>query len=332
MADSLTHTPVDQPDDNDALVRSGRRVIADEVAGLHALIDGLDDRFARTIRLLESVKGRIVVTGMGKSGHVARKLAATLASTGAPAQYVHPAEASHGDLGMITKDDAILALSNSGETPELSDLIAYVTLKGIPLVSICGRETSTLTKMSTFSLVIPDCREACPLNLAPTTSTTAMLALGDAIAVVLLERRGFSRDDFRLLHPGGQIGWHLIKVADIMHQEAEMPLVSGSSQMTETIIEMTGKRFGCAGVIEEDGRLVGIITDGDLRRHMRDDILAMTAADVMTRNPVTVEAGNLAAQALAIMNDAKITNIFVVQDSVPVGIVHIHDLLRSGIS
>jgi len=319
------------PDATSAL-ESARRVLETEIAGLQDLSRALDERFTQAVDLLNKVRGRVIVTGMGKSGHIARKIAATLASTGSPAQYVHPGEASHGDLGMITAADAVIAMSNSGETAELSDIVAYVKLKRIPFISITGRVDSVLAKAADVSLVVPDSPEACPLSLAPTTSTTVMLALGDAIAVTLLERRGFSPDDFRLLHPGGQLGSRLIRAVDIMRSGTELPLVSVDTPMTETILEMTAKQLGCVGVKAADGRLSGIITDGDLRRHMEDDILAMTASEVMTPNPKTVGDDALAAQVLAMMNENKITTFFVVVDGEPRGIVHIHDILRTGLS
>lgn len=326
-------TILDKTDSNaDSALQSARRVLETEIGGLRALSDALDARFASAIDLIAAVSGRVIVTGMGKSGHIATKIAATLASTGTPAQYVHPGEASHGDLGMITIHDAIIALSNSGETAELSDIVAYAKLQRIPLISITGRADTTLSNAADVALVMPDSPEACPLSLAPTTSTTVMLALGDAIAVALLERRGFSPDDFRLLHPGGQLGSRLTMAADVMRSGDEMPLVDLDSPMTETIIEMTAKRFGCVGVLSPAGRLAGIITDGDLRRHMENDILAMTAAEVMTPDPKAVSENILTAQVLAMMNENQITNCFVVADGTPVGIIHIHDVLRKGLS
>lgn len=332
MADTKNELLEPCADGKQSALASARRVIATEIAGLEALSGALGEEFARTVDLIEQVSGRVVVTGMGKSGQIAQKIAATLASTGTPAQYVHPAEASHGDLGMITADDAVLALSNSGETAELSDVVAYVKLKSISLISITGRIDSTLARAADISLVIPDSPEACPMNLAPTTSTTVMLALGDAVAVALLERRGFSPDDFRLLHPGGQLGSRLIKAVDVMRSGNEMPLVASAAPMTDTIIEMTTKSLGCVGVLDDGGVLSGIITDGDLRRHMENDILTMTAAEVMTEDPKTVDGDVLAAQVLGMMNDRKITSVFVVDKGRPLGIVHIHDILRSGFS
>lgn len=332
MADSESTILDKTADATDAALRSARRVLQTEIDGLRALSDALDADFARAVDLISAVSGRVVVTGMGKSGHIATKIAATLASTGTPAQYVHPGEASHGDLGMITASDAIIALSNSGETAELSDIVAYAKLQRIPLISMTGKADSALANAADVPLVMPDSPEACPLSLAPTTSTTVMLALGDAIAVALLERRGFSHDDFRLLHPGGQLGSRLTMAVDVMRSGDEMPLVDLDSPMTETIIEMTAKRFGCVGVLTPAGKLAGVITDGDLRRHMENDILAMTAAEVMTPDPKAVSENILTAQVLAMMNENKITNYFVVADGTPVGIIHIHDVLRKGLS
>ncbi|MEC7490067.1 MAG: KpsF/GutQ family sugar-phosphate isomerase [Pseudomonadota bacterium] len=313
-------------------LRSARRVLETEIDGLRNLSNALDDSFTRAIDLIENISGRVIVTGMGKSGHIAHKIAATLASTGTPAQYVHPGEASHGDLGMITGEDILVAMSNSGETSELSDIVAYGKVRRIPLISVSGNPDSTLAMAADVLLVIPDNPEACPLRLAPTTSTTVMLALGDAIAVALLERRGFSLDDFHLLHPGGHLGTRLLKAADIMRTGNEIPLVNLDTPMTETIIEMTAKHLGCVGVRSDDDRLVGIITDGDLRRNMEGDILSMTAGEVMTPNPKSVTDSILLAQVLGMMNDSKITSFFVVADGKPKGIVHIHDVLRTGLS
>lgn len=310
-------------------LESAQRVLATEIEGLRHLSNALDEMFVQAIDLIQQINGRVIVTGMGKSGHIAHKVAATLASTGTPAQYVHPAEASHGDLGMITGDDAVIAMSNSGETSELSDLVAYVKLKRIPLISVTGRSTSALAKAADVLISIPESPEACPLSLAPTTSTTMMLALGDAIAVAMLERRGFSPDDFHMLHPGGQLGTRLLKAIDIMRVGEEIPLVRLDTPMTNTIIEMTAKQLGCVGVLSPNGQLMGIITDGDLRRHMDDDILAMTSEEVMTPNPKSITKEILVAQVLALMNDNKITSFFVVTDGKPEGIVHIHDVLHT---
>ncbi len=269
---------------------------------------------------------------MGKSGLVARKIASTLASTGTPALYVHPADASHGDLGMITRADAVLALSNSGETPELSDIVAYCKRHAIPLVAMTARRASALDRAADASLIIPDSAEACPMNLAPTTSTTVMIALGDAIAVALLERVGFTSEDFQQRHPGGQLGRRFIKVSDIMHAGEAAPFLPAETPMAETLIEMTRKSFGCVGLTDGDGRLIGIITDGDLRRNMDGGLLRQRAREVMTPDPRSVEPDILAAEALGVMNERAITSLFVVADGAPVGIVHIHDCLRAGLT
>lgn len=309
-----------------------RRVLELEGKGLALLATRLDGRFVAALDVLGRTLGRVVVTGMGKSGHIARKIAATLGSTGTPAQFVHPGEASHGDLGNITRDDAVLALSNSGETPELADLVAYTRLRKIPLVGITGRAGSSLDRAADVSLVLPEASEACPMDLAPTTSSTVMLALGDAIAVALLERRGFSKEDFHQLHPGGQLGRRFIKVADIMHAGDAVPLARDSTRMSDALLVMTAKSFGCIGIVDGESRLVGIITDGDLRRNMGADLLAKEASAVMTRQPRTVAPDLLAAQALAVMNERAITSLFVVEADRPVGILHIHDCLRAGIA
>lgn len=310
---------------------SARRVLAIEAAALTALADSLGDAFVAACDTLAGVVGRVVVSGMGKSGHVGCKIAATLASTGTPSFFVHPAEASHGDLGMITTHDAVVALSNSGETPELSDIIAFTRRFEIPLIGITSRAASTLAVESDVALVLPPMPEACSIGLAPTTSTTMMLALGDALAVALLDRRGFSAADFRVFHPGGQLGRRLLKVADIMHGGHGLPLVSPQAGMTEVILEMTAKSLGCVGVVGDDGLLAGIITDGDLRRHLRADLMSQPAIEVMTRNPKTVLPSLLAAEALRVMNEKSITSLFVVEDGRPLGVLHVHDLLRAGV-
>jgi arabinose-5-phosphate isomerase len=316
----------------EADLRSAKQVLHLEAEGLRALADDLGRPFGAAVDVLEKVSGRVVVSGMGKSGHVACKIAATLASTGTPAFFVHPAEASHGDLGMITNHDAIVALSNSGETVELADLVQYTKRFSIPLIAMTCQADSTLALAATVALVIPASAEACPMGLAPTTSTTVMLALGDALAVTLLERKGFSADDFQVLHPGGQLGSKLLKVSDIMHGGDRMPLIDGSTLMTDVIIEISSKSLGCVGVMAAHGGLEGIITDGDLRRHMGDGILRRTAADVMTPGLKTIRPGALASEAVRVMNADKITSLFVVENDRPVGIVHIHDCLRAGVT
>jgi arabinose-5-phosphate isomerase len=315
-----------------AILASAQHVLIAESAALGELAGTLGDKFVQAVQLLFGCKGRVVVTGMGKSGHVARKIAATLASTGTPALFVHPAEASHGDLGMITASDVVIALSNSGETAEMTDLVAYTRRFSIPLIGITRRAQSSLAEASDIALILPDVAEVCPMGLAPTTSTTMMLALGDALAVATLECKGFTADDFRNFHPGGKLGKVLLRVRDIMHSGDELPLVRSEDVMTHVLVVMTEKRFGCAGIVGDTGALIGVITDGDLRRHMQGDLLQKRAADIMTPHPTSVAPESLAAEALMILNDKKRTNLFVVADGKPVGILHIHDLLRAGIA
>ena len=317
-----------------ATLDAARRVLWIEAEALSALAETLDERFEQVVEQLAAVRGRTVVTGMGKSGHVARKIAATLASTGTPALYVHPAEASHGDLGMITGDDAVLALSNSGETPELADIVAYTRRFSIPLVGIVGRAASSLVGAADLALVLPARPEACPMGLAPTTSSTAMLALGDALAVALLERRGFGAREFSVLHPGGKLGKKLVRVEDLMHRDDDLPLVPLDAPMWDVILEITAKRLGCVGVVNAFGALAGVITDGDLRRHMSGGLLDRRAVEIMTPGPRTIRPQALAAEALAMMNQAErpFTVVFVVEGDRPVGAVHMHDCLRAGVA
>jgi arabinose-5-phosphate isomerase len=314
-------------------IEAARRVLATEIAGLTALAASLDGAFVEAVETLARATGRLIVTGMGKSGHIARKIAATLASTGTPALFVHPAEASHGDLGMIAPGDAVIALSNSGNTAELAHVLAYTRRFRIPLVALTRRSESALADAADVALVLPASAEACTLGLAPTTSTTMMLALGDAIAVALLERKGFSTEDFQTLHPGGQLARQLLRVTDIMHEGEAVPLVKRGTSMADTILIITAKSFGCAGVIDEAGRLIGIITDGDLRRHMGSRLLAERVETVMTQTPKTIRPQALAAEALGQMNAQAITSLFVVDDTWhPLGILHIHDCLRAGVA
>jgi arabinose-5-phosphate isomerase len=310
-----------------------RRVIRAEIDGLEALSESLDGGFEDVVHTCAAVHGRLIVTGIGKSGQVGRKIAATLASTGTPAQFVHPVEASHGDLGMIGSDDAILALSNSGETSELADIVAYSRRFEIPLIAITGGARSTLAEAADILLLLPSAAEACPMGLAPTTSTTMMMALGDALAISLLERKGFSSTDFRLFHPGGRLGRRLLRVRDLMHTKEEIPLVSLGTRMSEAILVMTAKSFGCVGVCDSGGCLIGVITDGDLRRHMGASLLQRTVAEVMHRNPKTIAVAALATDALGLMNRFKITSLFVFEeDERPIGFLHMHDCLRAGIA
>ena len=310
---------------------TARRVIGLEAAALTTLAAALDDRFTSAVSLILAAKGRVIVSGMGKSGHVGRKIASTLASTGTPAQFVHPAEASHGDLGMVTHGDVALILSNSGETPELADIIAHTRRFGIPLIGVASRPGSTLLRASDVAILLPPAPEACGTGVVPTTSTTMTLALGDALAVALMEHRAFTPDHFRLFHPGGKLGARLLKVRDLMH--ADLPLTPATAPMAEALVSISRSGFGVTGVTDDTGALVGIITDGDLRRQM-DGLLSRTAGQVMTRNPRTVAPDALAEQAMAILNDRKITSLFVLDPSISpraMGILHIHDLLRAGV-
>jgi arabinose-5-phosphate isomerase len=317
-----------------ASIDSALRTLQTQAGGIDALAaafrDGLRQPFVAAVDLIRGAKGRVIVSGMGKSGHVARKIAATLASTGTPAFFVHPGEASHGDLGMIASDDVIIALSWSGETAELRSLIDYSKRFRIGLIAVTAEAASTLGKAADISLVLPQVREACPHNLAPTTSSLVQLALGDALAIALLESRGFTAVDFGVLHPGGKLGALLRFVRDVMHSGAAMPLIANGAKMSDALLEMSGKGFGCLGVTGKDGRLVGIVTDGDLRRHMSSKLLDATVDAVMTRNPKTVRPDQLASETIELLNSMKITALFVVEADRPVGIVHIHDLLRAG--
>ncbi|WP_435164969.1 KpsF/GutQ family sugar-phosphate isomerase [Falsirhodobacter sp. 1013] len=306
---------------------TARRVIETEAQALTALGVALDDSFAAAVEMILGAKGRVIVSGMGKSGHIGKKIAATLASTGTPAQFVHPAEASHGDLGMVTADDVALVLSFSGETPELANLIAHTRRFAIPLIGVAGRADSTLLRQADVALLLPSAPEACGTGIVPTTSTTMTLALGDALALALMEHREFTPEHFRVFHPGGKLGARLSRVADLMHND--LPLVPMDMPMSEALLVMSGKGFGVLGVTE-NGRLVGIITDGDLRRHMAG-LLTHTTGEVMTRGPRTIDPDSLAEKAVAVMQDRKITALFVVKGEVPVGLIHIHDCLRAGV-
>ena len=308
----------------------GRRVLAAEADALRLMASELDGPFSQAVEVLHAVKGRVVCTGVGKSGHVGRKIAATLASTGTPALFVHATEASHGDLGMVGREDAVLALSKSGETRELADVVAYAKRFGIPLIGMTSRADSALGRASDVLLLLPNAAEAAEGVDAPTTSTTLQIALGDALAVALLERRGFTAVDFRVYHPGGKLGAVLRTAADLMHAGEELPLVQASEPMQRALLRMTEKRFGCVGVTDADGRLAGVITDGDLRRHM-EGLLSHTAGEVMTPGPKTAHTHMLAGEALKLMNDSRITVLFVVEDERPVGILHVHDVLRAGV-
>lgn len=323
-------------DKRDTALAAGRRVLATEGAALTAFADALGASFADAVELLNDVKGRIVVCGIGKSGHVARKVAATFASTGAPAQFLHASEAAHGDLGMLTTDDAAVILSNSGETKELATVIRFCARYRIPMIGVASRPQSALLRAADVKLLLPNAEEACPAGLAPTTSTTLTMALGDALAVALMERRGFTSEDFKVFHPGGALGAQLVKVSEIMHKGDEMPIVGTGRAMDEVLIEMTSKGFGIAGVVNEQGALIGVITDGDLRRNM-DNLLGKTAGDVATRNPLTIPPDMFASAALGRMNDPErpTTCLFIVdpedERAAPLGVLHMHDALRAGV-
>jgi arabinose-5-phosphate isomerase len=318
------------------LVASAVRTLDLEREGLdavrQALGDGLAAPFAEAVRLLKEARGRVIVSGIGKSGHVGQKIAATFASTGTPAFFVHPTEASHGDLGMITPDDVILAMSWSGETVELKNIITYSRRFTVPLISVTSRSDSALAKQSDVVLELPRAKEACPHGLAPTTSTTMQLALGDCLAIALLEAKGFTAHDFKTFHPGGSLGATLKYVADVMHTAESLPLARDNERMSAALVTMTAKSFGCLGVVDGKGRLVGVLTDGDLRRHMGEALLKARTGDIMTRKPKTIAPGMLASAALELINASRITALFVVEKGKPVGIVHVHDLLRAGVA
>ena len=310
-----------------------RRVLTTASAALTSLSETLDGDFTRAIGLMLASKGRVIVSGMGKSGHVGRKIAATLSSTGTPAQFVHPGEASHGDMGAITRADVLLLLSKGGETAELSDLITYAKRFRIPLVAMACNPDSTLARAADVALLLPDAPESCAIGMAPTTSTTMMMALGDAIAVALMERRGFSHDQYRDFHPGGSLGRALVRVSDLMHAGSEIPLSTPDTPMRDVLLTMASGRLGCVGIVDGTGALAGIVTDGDIRRHV-DGIEARTAADVMPRSPKIAHPDQRAAEALALMTERKITQLFVLAEgsAVPLGVLHIHDCLRAGLT
>lgn len=310
-------------------VATGQRVIRREAEALAVLADALGESFSAAVALLMAAKGRVIVSGMGKSGHIARKIAATFASTGTPAHFVHPAEASHGDLGMVAEGDVLVVLSNSGETPELADILAHAKRFRIPLIGVAGREGSTLLRQADVAILLPQVPEACETGIVPTTSTTMTLALGDALAIALMEHRAFTPDHFRLFHPGGKLGARLLRVRDLMHNDP--PLVPETLPMGEALLEITRRGFGVVGVTDAEGRLCGIITDGDLRRHL-DCLMSHTAGEVMTRNPRTIGPEALAGEAVAVMNSAKITCLLVGEGARATGILHIHDCLRAGVA
>ncbi len=314
--------------------QSAIRTIDTEIKAIEELKHSLDaDSLTKALDFMQNSKGRIIITGMGKSGHIGKKIAASLASTGTPSFFVHPAEASHGDLGMITEDDVVIAISNSGESKELIDILNYCKRFGIKLISITKNPESSLGKAGDVVLALPNNGEACPLGLAPTNSTTATLVLGDILTIGMIERKGFSKEDFNDRHPGGKLGAVLKRVSDLMHTGQEMPLLDENSNMQAVLLEMTSKRLGCVGFIDSiTGNLTGILTDGDLRRCLSSKILEEKAVDLMTRNPKTISPNAMTAEALKIMQDKKITNLFVVENNKPVGVIHIHDLLNNGVA
>ncbi|SDU36162.1 SIS domain-containing protein [Stappia sp. ES.058] len=335
MTAATLQSPSRSHDPGSAL-SSSLRTIDTELAGLgilrKALANGLADPFARAVESIVSASGRVIVTGVGKSGHVGAKIAATFASTGTPASFVHATEASHGDLGMITDHDVVLAISWSGETQELAATIAYTRRFKVPLVAMTSRIDSALGSAADIVLSLPKVEEACPHGLAPTTSTLLQMATGDALAIALLEARGFTAQDFKIYHPGGRLGATLLHARDIMHSGDKLPLADAHTSMRDAIVLITQKGFGILGIVDADGRLIGIITDGDLRRHLSSDFLEKTTADVMTRDPKTIGTDLLVASAMEFINRTSITVVFVVENDMPVGIIHLHDLLRHGVA
>jgi arabinose-5-phosphate isomerase len=335
MAVGLKRDRFPGPDAREA-VASAARTVQLEAEGLSALERALHAElvgpFGEAVATIRACRGRVIVTGMGKSGHVGLKVAATLSSLGTPAYFVHPSEASHGDLGMITRDDMILAFSWSGETVELGNIVSHSRRFAVPLIAVTSNAESTLARAAEVVLALPHSKEACPHGLAPTTSTVMQLALGDCLAIALLESKGFTARDFSLLHPGGQLGARLKFVGDLMHKGDRLPLASSDVTMAEALVVMTEKALGCLGVLDAGGLLAGIITDGDLRRHMGDGLLARRTGDIMTAAPKTVTPDLLASAALEMINSSSITALFVVEDGRPVGIIHIHDLLRAGVA
>jgi arabinose-5-phosphate isomerase len=307
------------------------RTINSEIDTIKKLRDSLDNTLTKALDIMQNTKGRIIITGMGKSGHIGKKIAASLASTGTPSFFVHPAEASHGDLGMITEDDTVIAISNSGESRELVDILNYCKRFGIKLIAITKNSESSLGKAGDIVLELPNNGEACPLGLAPTNSTTATLVLGDILTSGLIERKGFTKSDFNQRHPGGKLGSILQRVSDLMHVGSEMPILEENSNMQQVLLEMTSKRLGCVGFVNTLGEFTGMLTDGDLRRCLSTEILNKKAVELMTKNPKTVTKDVMASEAIKIMHDKKITNIFIVKDKKPIGVIHIHDLLNNGV-
>ena len=310
-------------------IKTGRQVIDIEIKALNLLKNYISTDFVKVVNLLLKNKGKIIVSGIGKSGHIASKIASTLSSVGSPSFYIHPSEANHGDLGMLEKKDAVILISNSGETSELINLILYCKKLGIPIISITSELDSTLSRESNLNLLIPKNIEACPLELAPTSSTTCTLALGDALAVTLLKKKKFTESDFRELHPGGKLGQMLSEVKDVMKINLNIPLIAESKKMSYAILEMTSKGEGCVGVVSTKNELIGIITDGDIRRNMNPKLLDKNVKEIMTRKPKTLSPNTLISKALKIMNEESITNIFITKQKKPIGIIHMHDILKN---
>jgi arabinose-5-phosphate isomerase len=329
-------SPSSGTDHAKSAVQSALRTLEVGTSGIAAIATSLQGSlgaaFAATVDLIRQAKGRVIVTGLGKSGHVARKVAATLASTGTPAFFVHAAEASHGDLGMITPDDVIIALSWSGEQPEMKNLVNYSARFAIPMIAVTSNAKSSLGAAARIVLELPKVREACPHNLAPTTSTSMQAAIGDALAIALLESRGFTALEFAKFHPGGKLGAMLKHTSDLMHTGDAVPLKPVGTRMSDALTEMSAKGFGCVAIVDANGHMVGIITDGDLRRQMRPDLTELIVDDIMTRNPKVIDRDSLASEALELLNSVKITTLIVTEANKPVGIIHLHDLLRAGVA
>jgi len=303
-----------------------------EITALNELKNLLDENLTKALDMIEQTQGRVIITGMGKSGHIGKKIAASLASTGTPSFFMHPAEASHGDLGMVTDNDLIIAISNSGESRELIDILNYSKRFGIKLIAITKNPDSSLGKAGDIVLKLPLSKEACPLGLAPTSSTTATLVLGDILTVAMIERRGFSKAQFNQRHPGGKLGSILQRVKDMMHRDNEMPILKTNATINEIILEMTSKRLGCVGFVDENNDFCGMFTDGDLRRCLNADLKNAKASEIMTKNPIIASPEMFASEAIKIMNEKKITNLFVVENNKAIGVIHIHDLLKAGIA
>ncbi|CAG7593317.1 MAG: SIS domain-containing protein [Candidatus Midichloria sp.] len=314
------------------IINLAKGIISQEIEGLNALMASIDNSFSEAINAIESTTGKVILSGMGKSGYVAKKIAATLSSTGTPSVFLHPAEASHGDLGVISKSDIAILFSNSGETQELNSIISYCKRLNVQIIGVTRNQNSLLYEISDIKILIPNTPEVTDIG-APTTSSTMMIAWGDAIAVILLNKRSFSKDDYRLLHPGGSIGVRLIRIKDLMHTGDRIPLVKLSSTFLEMILEMTKKRLGCTGVVNEDRILVGVVTDGDLRRHIGLDFKKSVVSDFMTLHPLVIDQNMLAVQAFTLMNNKSITNLFIIdEEKKPIGVIHIHDFIKAGIS